>query len=234
MTAAASPKAASPAPDTANPRVDAAVSAAISAPTELCIIAPYLAADCADERLVQACLAGNQRAWDLLVGRYKGLIYSFPRKYGADSDDAADVFQLVCADLFVALPRLRNHQSVRAWISKVAAHHAYKWKRQHVARLRRLEDAVDPCVLPTPPSRVDAEQENAQIIRNAVAQLPVRYRVVIQLLFLEEPPLPYQTVADHLGVSPGSVSFLRARGLKKLAKILYQSERVRAVTGRPA
>ena len=31
-----------------------------------------------DERLVKACLSGNEEAWSLLIEKYKALIYSIP------------------------------------------------------------------------------------------------------------------------------------------------------------
>ena len=53
-----------------------------------------------DERLVAACLSGNEQAWSALIDKYKNLVYSVPRKYRMTPDDAADVFQAVCIDLY--------------------------------------------------------------------------------------------------------------------------------------
>ena len=61
-----------------------------------------------DSRLIRECVRGNERAWSALIAKYKGLIYSIPMKYGATPDDAADVFQSVCLELFAELPRLRK------------------------------------------------------------------------------------------------------------------------------
>lgn len=181
---------------------------------------PDPSTECSDEQLVQACLGGNQRAWEFLIARYKALIYSFPRKYGARTEDAADVFQLVCADLFQALPRLRNPDSVRAWICTVAAHRAYHWKRRHVTHAQRQSAWEAEATLVVPPSKQLLHDERDQQVRNAVAQLSNQHRTVIESLFFQEPPLPYQAVADLLGVAPGSVPFLRARSLKELARRL--------------
>ena len=46
-----------------------------------------------DDRLVRACLEGDDRAWNALIDKYKRLIYSIALKYHATPDDAADVFQ---------------------------------------------------------------------------------------------------------------------------------------------
>jgi RNA polymerase sigma factor (sigma-70 family) len=178
-----------------------------------------------DEHLVAACLEGDQRAWAMLIARYKNLIYSFPRNYGADRDDAADVFQLVCADLFIELPKLRRHGSVRSWIGTVAAHHAYRWKRRHLARVRvergEADDQLDRAAVM--PSVMLERAGREQAVRDAIEQLPRRCREVVRMLFFEEPPVPYHMVADRLGMTPGSVRWMRARSLKKLETILERS-----------
>jgi len=53
-----------------------------------------------EERLVRECCEGNQAAWSALIEKYKNLIFSIPIKFGLSREDAADVFQAVCADLW--------------------------------------------------------------------------------------------------------------------------------------
>ena len=43
-----------------------------------------------------------------------------------------------------------------------------------------------------------AELEQEQMIREAVATLPARCRLMIELLFFQHPPLPYADVAERL------------------------------------
>ena len=52
-----------------------------------------------DERLIKACLKGDAEAWSSLIDKYKNLIYSIPIKLGM-YQDASDIFQAVCVDLF--------------------------------------------------------------------------------------------------------------------------------------
>lgn len=179
-------------------------------------------AEDSDARLVQACLQGDEGAWAKLIGRYRNLIYSFPRRYGAGPADAADVFQLVCAELFVALPRLRNHASLRAWIITVAAHQAYHWKRGYVKRVMREGDPPQPetSIVTALPSGDLEMAEREQVMRQAVSQLPQRCRELVQLLFYEDPPVPYHVLAERLGLATGSIGLTRSRCLKKLEQIL--------------
>jgi len=179
-------------------------------------------AEWSDQDLVQACLRGDEQAWGALIRRYQNIMYFFARRYGANSADAADVFQLVCAELFVSLPRLRNQQNLRSWIMTVSAHQAYHWKRSFLKRARReageTEAAFD--TLTTPPSTELELRQRDDAMRSAITQLPPRCQVLVRLLFYEDPPLPYEVVAKRLGLATGSIGLTRSRCLKKLQRIL--------------
>jgi len=175
-----------------------------------------------DQQLVQACLRGDEPAWAVLIRRYQNVMYFFARRYGASSADAADVFQLVCAELFISLPRLRNQHSLRSWIMTISAHQAYHWKRSFLKRARReageTEAAFD--TLSTPPSTEFEHRQRDEAMRSAINQLPPRCQVLVRLLFYEDPPLPYEMVAQRLGLATGSIGLTRSRCLKKLQRIL--------------
>jgi len=174
-----------------------------------------------DARLIRGCLNGDDRAWAALIEKYKKLIYSIPVRYGAGPEDAADIFQSVCLELFNELPRLRKRSAFRSWLITVAAHQAFQWKRR---TRRRAEDELTPAeeeTLETEPSADLVEQiEREQVLREAIAELPPRCREMIELLFFEHPPMPYNDVARRLNLATGSIGFIRGRCLNRLQKIL--------------
>jgi len=176
-----------------------------------------------DTRLVRACLDGDEQAWATLIAKYKNLIYSIPVKYGAPPQDAADIFQSVCLELFSDLPRLRRAEAVRSWIIKVASHQSYHWKR----KLRRLAEdeltPIDEAELSSdlPPNEME-EIERAQMLREAVAALPPRCREIIRLLFYEPEPIAYRDLAARLGLATGSIGFIRGRCLQRLERALHE------------
>lgn len=175
-----------------------------------------------DQQIVEACLAGDEHAWETLIKRYRNLIHSFPRRYGASPEDAADVFQLVCVELFLSLPRLRDQQSLRAWITAVAKHSAFHWKRRHVKHVRREGKELDPStpVTTTSPSQSLEMLDRARGLQDAIGRLTPRNRELVRLLFYADPPASYETVAQRLGLAAGSVSITRTRCLQRLAQFL--------------
>jgi hypothetical protein len=65
-----------------------------------------------DEKLVHACLKGNQAAWSGLIEKYKNLIFSIPIKFGLSNDEANDIFQSVCGELLAQLSKLREPKAL--------------------------------------------------------------------------------------------------------------------------
>jgi RNA polymerase sigma factor (sigma-70 family) len=169
-------------------------------------------------RLVEECLRGNEQAWNALVERYKDLVFSIPLRYGAPRQDAADIFQAVWLDLFNELPRLRDAEALQSWLVRVTANKCYHWKKRQSTPtdVEEIEIASNGGLA----SDVLAELEREQILREAVAQLPPRCREMIELLFFQQPPLPYADVAQRLKLAPGSIGFIRGRCLKRLKDIL--------------
>jgi len=179
--------------------------------------------DSEDARLIAACLQGDQKAWRTLIDKYKRLIYSIPMKYGASAEDASDVFQSVCIEVFNSLSQLKNAESLRSWLITVAVRQSYRWKKKQAnhVELDALEPEVAEELAAAPETVLQIQQE--QIVREVVEKLPPRCAELVRLLFFEQPPLPYAEVARRLGLATGSIGFVRGRCLERLRKILVES-----------
>jgi len=180
-----------------------------------------------DTHLVRACLAGNQRAWAALIDRYKRLIYSIPIKYGASPEDAADIFQAVCLELFSELGNLRKTESLKSWLITVTSHQAYQWKRRRRPSVELDGPEEDQAAMEIAARQILApeqleEIEREQMLREAIAKLNSRCARMIHLLFYSNPPLPYAEIAKRLGLATGSIGFIRGRCLRRLQKILTE------------
>ncbi|HST77221.1 MAG TPA: RNA polymerase sigma factor [Verrucomicrobiae bacterium] len=176
-----------------------------------------------DEKLVQDCLNGDEKAWNRLIDKYKRLIYSVPVKYGLSPDDAADVFQNVCVDLFTNLAKLRKIESIRSWLITVATHKCFHHKRhqRQDVELDAMEQEMAEELAPAAPQVMQEVQEE-QAVRDAILRLSPRCADLVKMLFFEQPPLPYTEVAQRLGLATGSIGFIRGRCLNRLQKILAE------------
>ncbi len=173
-----------------------------------------------DDALIAACLAGEQLAWNALIDKYKALVYSIPFRYGLDAGEAGDVFQDVCLTMYKELANVREAKALRGWLARIAANESYRRKLARARVSDDMPDLADPSAA-TPELLGDVERQ--QSVRNSVAQLGERCRRMMGLLFFEDPPRPYQEVAQQLGLAVGSIGFIRGRCLRQLEKLLREA-----------
>ena len=176
----------------------------------------------ADSEIIDACLAGDGRAWEALILRYQRLIYSIPLRYGLPESDAADIFQAVCMLLLENLARLRDRTRLVAWLVITTRRECWRQARQR----RRVADGPDFALienLPADDSPLEdtfSRLEQLTAVRVAVQRLDSRCRQLITLLFYTRPQPSYEEIASILGLPLGSIGPTRARCLEKLLGIL--------------
>lgn len=186
-----------------------------------------------DSALMQHCRAGREAAWSTLVRRYQRLVYTVPRRAGLAAEAAADVFQATFARLFEHLARIEDDSRVRAWLVTTARRETLRVLEQQA---RRVDLAVAPAgeddspdggdpldQLPAAdplPEALLADLQDLDRLRGAVDRLEPRQRQFVELLFLQDEPLPYAEIAARLGIAEGSIGPTRARVLAKLRDLL--------------
>ena len=172
-----------------------------------------------DERLVQECLRGNQEAWSALIEKYKKLIYSIPVKWQLPHQDANDIFQSVCVDLYSELSRLREPRALPKWLIQTTVHKCARWRQQQ-SRFSDQEISEDLALTTVTAGTIVEEVEREQILRDAIAAVAGRCAEMIRMLFFDSPALPYEHIARKLGLATGSIGFIRGRCLDRLRKQL--------------
>ena len=176
--------------------------------------------DRSDPELVQACLNGDNEAWELLVQRYRRLIYSIPFKWGIQREDAMEIFQAVWLDCFRELHLLRDLERLQAWLVRIAVRKCYRFSQQKRGKPEAIEITETDRWTEDPSPALVRRLDQEQMIRSAIARLSPRCTQVVQALFFEEPFPSYATIAARLGLSTNSIGFTRDRCLERLAKLL--------------
>lgn len=174
-----------------------------------------------DSYLIQQCRRGKESAWSDLIDKYKNLIYSVPIRYGFSQEDAADLFQAVCMDLLAELPRLREPEALPAWLIQVARNKCFH-RKQALQRhnVQRIDELDPPAASIGEPDNFVAQVQQEQLLREALTELSPQCRRLVEMLFFESPPRPYQEVAKELKLAQGSIGFTRRNCLEKLKERL--------------
>ena len=180
-----------------------------------------------DESLVLACRRGNADAWDVLVNRYQRLIYTVPRRVGLDEDQASEVFQRTFVKLVENLGRIRQPESIHAWLVTTARRETLQLIREEYdkgslsSNKENLDNEITgetiPDDNPLPGETLELLEEQHQV-RMAIAAMDERSRELLTLLYYH--PHSYAEIAALLNIPEGSLGPTRARCLEKLRRLL--------------
>lgn len=180
-----------------------------------------------DADLVARCRSGEEQAWRVLVDRYQRLIYTVARRGGLDDHGCADVFQGVFTELFESLDKIARPEQLRAWLVTLARRQTLRHFRHHGRTVAAedvgevLDELADPS--PWPPELLEDLQQ-MHLLETAMARLDPRCRRLLQQLFEDDHErLPYDIIAQELGMALGSIGPTRARCLGKLRQLFESS-----------
>src|SRR4051812_7204185 len=85
--------------------------------------------------LVRAAAEGDQAAWNRLVDRYNGLVWSVARSFRLSPADASDVVQTSWLRLVEHLGRLQEPERVGSWLATTARRECLRTLRQSARQL---------------------------------------------------------------------------------------------------
>lgn len=173
-----------------------------------------------DPELIRACLDGDGAAWEILVNRYKRLVYSIPYKYGFRREDAMEIFQSVWLDCFQELGLLRDLDRLQAWLVRITVRKCYRFRQRNQSDPAMVGLLESDSLSDDPSGGLVRRLDREQMIRTGIEQLSPRCKQVIQALFFEDPFPTYAEIAGRLGLSPNSIGFTRDRCLERLGKLL--------------
>ncbi len=164
--------------------------------------------------LVAEAAAGDQRAWDAIVERYSGLVWSIARACGLRPADAAEVSQTTWLRLVQNLSAIRDPERLGSWLSMTARREAWRIHRQS-SRMFPVEttDLLDPgeaAADEVDRGILDAERQDA--LKEAFRTLSPRCQSVLRLL-MNDPAPSYLEVAAALDMPVGSIGPTRGRCL---------------------
>ena len=73
-----------------------------------------------NDQLIRAVLAGNERAFDELVGLHKRFVFNLCYRLLGDYDDADDCAQEVFIKVFKSLDGFRFESDFKTWLYRIA------------------------------------------------------------------------------------------------------------------
>ena len=162
-----------------------------------------------DAELLNAIGLGNEPAFEELRHRYRRAVERACRSIvGFDLEDCA---QEVFVRIWRKAPLFDRHRgSAPSWLLLLARRTALNIRQAR--RAPTPVDSIDETAAPEQP------QVNRLWLDSALAQLPERERLVLELAYFND--LSQSQIAAQLGIPLGSVKSWTRRGLNRLATLL--------------
>lgn len=161
---------------------------------------------------------GDPTAWEEIIRRYGRIVFSKVRSFRLQDADARDAVQATWLRLAENWPSVRDPEHLGAWLVTVANRECLRILRQSkhapVPTDAVADHVADPAV---GPEQHVIDACTAQAVRDLVAELPPRRRILLWALFTEN-PRPYAEVAHITGLPIGSIGPTRARALEQLRR----------------
>ena len=165
---------------------------------------------------------GEQAAWDRLVDRYGGLVWSVARSYRLTADDAADVSQTTWLRLVEHLGRLREPERLSAWLVTTAKRECLRVIRSRSRdRVLDLESMARTTPDEPPPETHLIALERSALLMAGMGRLGDACQRLLRVLMASPPP-SYELVSEALDMPIGSIGPTRARCLGQLRKHLAE------------
>jgi len=168
------------------------------------------------------------------LGHAYGLAYSLLNDWAQAEDMAQEAF----IRGYVNLKALEDPRRFAAWLRRIVFGTCMDWLRAFRPQLYRSMggaddvneiDEIPDAMAKTPHERAEG-RELSQVILQAIAELPPKYRIPLTMLHLDG--LSYEKVADFLEVPLGTAKSLISRARQKLRPALeaYAAEALPAVS----
>jgi RNA polymerase sigma-70 factor (ECF subfamily) len=175
-----------------------------------------------DEReLVDACLANQPGAFDLIVERHRRSIYQLCYRFVGNHEDANDLSQDVFIRAFRGLRTFRGQSSLATWLYRIGVNVCLN-RVSAKTTLGKLTEPMDnrQFVDAAAESASDRllKDERAARVRAAITQLPPAQRATLILRTYHE--MSHQEIAGVLGSSVGAVKANFFHALANLKKLL--------------
>jgi RNA polymerase sigma-70 factor (ECF subfamily) len=173
------------------------------------------------ETVIERCLQGDQRAWDLIVRQHWRKVFNVAYKFVGTHDEAEDLAQDIFLKIFKSLDTFDRRANFQTWLISVSRNLCidhYRSVRKERETINRDVDAstLSPASPDQSPVAAIEQRDRVMLLREALATLPESLRTAVLMRDIQE--RSYQEIADALRLPEGTVKSRINRGRGELAR----------------
>lgn len=166
-----------------------------------------------DYDLVQLAIKGDQKAYSVLMDRYRNSIYHMMYKMVHKQEDAEDLTLEAFGKAFNKLKSYTPKYAFSTWLFKIASNNAIDYIRKKRLKMLSIDESMDDEGDKSFSSNIksnslDPEEkyihdQRVKLMRSVMSELNHKYRLMIELRYFED--LSYEEIADELEIPLGTV-----------------------------
>jgi RNA polymerase sigma factor (sigma-70 family) len=161
-----------------------------------------------DAQLVSAAQAGDKTAFVDLVARYQGMVTGIALAILGNFQASEDAAQETFITAWKKLSHLREGEKLRSWLAQIARNTALMSLRK--TRLLPSPEKIPGASEIPRPDEVMVEQEEHEIVLEALNALPEKLRLPLVLFYREDQSI--RKVSDALNLTPDIVKKRLSKG----------------------
>lgn len=175
-----------------------------------------------DFNLIKKILKGDKNSFAELMTFYKTRIFIFGKSFFYNDEDANDFVQDVFIKVFLNLKSFKWKSSFSTWLMRIAYTTAVNSVNRKKNYLPLSEEVEIPSKSLTP-EEVELEKVTKSAVKEAVKDLPEKYKLVVDMYFFYDVPyleisriteLPINTIKSHI--------FRAKKILKEKLEVYYE------------
>ncbi len=181
-----------------------------------------LSPDAPDDEVVARVLDGDGEAFAVLVRRHQRRLLRLGWGFFRDADAAEDFAQDVFVKAYVGLAGFRGRSSFATWLTRIAYNAGINAKRRAGRYEPLVSDPEDERTLS--PEDQHLRTESVQALSRAMAALPEKYAICLELYFREG--MNYADISEATGFPVNTIKshVFRAKRDLRLALGLEEGE----------
>ena len=182
-----------------------------------------------EAKLVADLQRGEDAAFELLVRTHGGRLLQVARRFLRE-EDARDAVQEAFLSAFKAIDRFDGKSKISTWLHRIVVNSALMRLRKKSSKMEESLEPLLPTFLedghranpgpawPESPEEAVGREQMRHTVRQAIEQLPVKYRSVVLLRDIEE--LSGEETGRLLGLTPNAVKVRLHRARRALRELL--------------
>ena len=171
-----------------------------------------------ENELIKASINGDAEAFEIIVKKYQSYICAITYSATGDIEKSEELAQEAFVKAWQGLSQLKNLSKFKGWLKSITSNVIRGWlrtkKRDIIYKSTPIDQMDDAGSNESEPVRIAIQEEQRQVVRDALSQIPPKYREPLVLFYRQKQSI--NELAQQLEISEEAARTRLHRGRQYL------------------